>query len=336
MTTQLKTLEQRALALARKQHFGPEALQVNSAILELAPDHELAWTRLGRCHLEQRAFDDAIVAFRKALAINPQNRIATNLLDEVRRQRALAPPSVARARTGFGPREFALLETQPPEEACRALKTRVDALFDTLNATPIARRIVDTRQKLGAKNSTLFQSNSLFPGPAGHIYAVHYGGRWEPQFKMGWFSSPPFPDACFSVGLGFNLAPSERDPNSQEGQERVLAFFERFQQVVSMQWKREVVQWMIANAGFVQLGYEPPLRDVLPAEAVERLLTIRNGAAVGRVFCGRWLFLDRADDAAMLGDRAKLARVVEDTFKVWYPIWLNVYEPTPPGLPAPH
>src|SRR5688500_5681638 len=137
MTMPLKTLEERALALAMKQHFGPEALQVNSAIIELSPEHELAWTRLGRCHLAQAAFDDAIVAFRKALAINPQNRIATNLLDEVRRQRALAPPSVARAQTGFGRREFTLLETIPPAEASRALKTRVEALFDSLNATAI-------------------------------------------------------------------------------------------------------------------------------------------------------------------------------------------------------
>jgi tetratricopeptide (TPR) repeat protein len=328
MTTPLKALEARALALAMKQHFGPEALQVNSAIIELAPEHELAWTRLGRCHLEQRAFDDAIVAFRKALALNPQNRIATNLLDEVRRQRALAPPSVARAQTGFGRREFTLIETLPPEEACRALKTRVDALFDSLNATPIARRIVETRQKLGARNSVLFQTNSLFPGNAGHIYAVHYGGRWEPQFKMGWFASPPHPDACFNVGIGFNLSPSVRDPNSKEAQERVLALCERFQQVVAAHWKREVVQWMTTSAGFIQFAEGPPLVDLLPEQAVERLLTIRNAVALGRVFCGRWLSLDRADDAAILGDRAKLAKVVEDTFKVWYPVWLGVYDPS--------
>lgn len=326
MTTELKTLEARALALAMKQHFGPEALQVNSAIIELSPEHALAWTRLGRCHLEQRAFDDAIAAFRKALAINPQNRIATSLLDEVRRQRAQAPPSVARAQTGFGRREFTLIETLPAEEACRALKTRVDALFDTLNATPTARRIVETRQKLGAKNSTLFQTNSLFPGGAGHIYAVHYGGRWEPQFRMGWFSSPALPAACFCVGLGFNLAPSARDPDSEEAQERVLALFERFQQVVAKSWKTELIQWMVTTGGFVQLGDQPPLVDVLPQQAVEDMLAIQNGASLGKVFCGRWLFLDRADDAAILGDRAKLARIVEDTFKVWYPIWVSVCE----------
>ena len=328
MTTQLKALEARAVALAMKQHFGPEALQVNSAIIELSPDHELAWTRLGRCHLEQRAFDDAIVAFRKALALNPQNRIATNLLDEVRRQRALAPPSVARAQTGFGRREFTLVETLPPAEACRALKTRVDALFDSLNATPIAHRIVEARQKLGARNSALFQANSLFPGGAGHIYAVHYGGRWEPQFNMGWFSSPPHPEACFRVGMGFNLSASARDPNSDEGQERVLALFERFQQVVAARWKTALIQWMATTAGFIQFAEEPPLVDLLPEQAVERLLTIRNGASLGRVFCGRWLFLDRADDAAILGDRAKLAKVIEDTFKVWYPVWLSIREET--------
>ena len=328
MADDLKALEQRALELAKTRSFGPEAIQVNRAIIEAAPGHELAWTRLGRCHLEQRAFDDAIVAFRKALALNPQNRIATNLLDEVRRQRALAPPSVARAQTGFGAREFTLLETLPPVEACRALKTRVEALFDSVNATPVARRIVDTRQRRGAGNAVLFQPNSLFPGIAGHIYAVHYGGRWEPQFKIGWFAGPPHPGACFQVGIGFNLSPSARDPDSDEGQERVLAFFERFQQAVAARWKPEVIQWMATTAGFIQFAEEPPLVDLLPGQAVERLLTIGNASSLGRLFCGRWLFLDRADDAAILGDRAKLARVVEDTFKVWYPVWLGVYDPS--------
>jgi tetratricopeptide (TPR) repeat protein len=326
MTTDLKALEARALDLVKSKNFGAEAVQVNRAIIEIAPEHELAWTRLGRSHLEQRAFDDAVVALRKALSLNPQNRIATNLLDEVRRQRALAPPSVARPQTGFASREFAILATLPPEEACRALKTRVDALFETLNATPTARRIVETRQKTGARNSALFQSNSLFPGAAGHIYAVHYGGRWEPQFKMGWFASPPYPEACFTVGIGFNLGPSARDPNADAGQERALAFFERFQQAVAARWRREIAGWMTTNGGFIQFGEEAPLVELLPEASLERLLTIRNGASLGRIFCGRWLFLDRAPDAAILGDRAKLAQVVEETFRVWLPIWLSVYD----------
>ncbi|MCC7417835.1 MAG: tetratricopeptide repeat protein [Acidobacteria bacterium] len=326
-TANLKALEARALALAKNRDFGREAVQVNTAILELAPEHELAWTRLGRSHLEQRAFDDAIVALRRALALNPHNRIAANLLDEVRRQRALAPPSVARAQTGFGVREFTLLETLPPVEACRALKTRVDALFDSLNATSIAHRIVEARQTLGARNSVLFQANSLFPGGAGHIYAVQYGGRWEPQFKMGWFASPPLPEACFCAGIGFNLSGSTRDPNNAEGQERVLACFERFQQVVAGRWEPALVQWMAAAAGFIQFGEDPPLVDLVPEQAIDRLLAARNGAALGRVFCGRWLFLEKPDDAAVLGDRSKLARAIEDTFGVWYPVWLSVYAP---------
>jgi hypothetical protein len=43
------------------------------------------------------------------------------------------------------------------------------------------------------------------------------------------------------------------------------------------------------------------------------------------VFVGRWLFLDKADDARILGDRAKLATLVDDTFRTLYPLWLSTY-----------
>jgi hypothetical protein len=43
------------------------------------------------------------------------------------------------------------------------------------------------------------------------------------------------------------------------------------------------------------------------------------------VFVGRWLFLDKPDDAKLLGDRAKLATSVDDTFRALFPIWLGCY-----------
>ena len=75
-------------ALPMKQaDFGPEAVRVNSELIERAPKHESAWTRLGRCHLEQRNFDEAVSALRAALALNPTNGIATNLLAVSRQPR---------------------------------------------------------------------------------------------------------------------------------------------------------------------------------------------------------------------------------------------------------
>ena len=201
MATDLKALEKRALELMKLADFGPDAVRVNTEILEQSPAHESAWTRLGRCHLEQRNFDEAVSALRSALALNPKNGVATNLLAEVRRRRALTPTARERATTGFSAREFTMLETLSPDEACRALQPRFEALFDAVNASSIAARIVETRQRRGESGSKLFHANSFHSHSTGHIVAFHHGGRWEPQFNLGWFSSPPFPASCVRIGL---------------------------------------------------------------------------------------------------------------------------------------
>ena len=338
MTTPVPDLERRALELMKQADFGPEAVRVNVEIVEQAPKQESAWTRLGRCYMEQRQFDEAVTALRSALAVNPSNAIATNLLAEVRRRRALTPTAKERTTTGFTAREFAMLETLGPDDAIRALRPRIEALFDTINASSIAARIVESRQSQGPpsrlgrldatseRSSKLFHANSMHSNSTGHIFAFHHGGRWEPQFNIGWFSSPPNPAACVRIGLGFNMSQAGRDPDRKAGQERVLAFFDRFQQTVERAWKRELARWMGANRGFVQYGGHPPSTALLPEKAVERLLSCRNAAAVEWIFIGRWLFLDDVDDARVLRERSKLGSGVEDTFRALYPIWLTTYK----------
>ena len=326
MATDLDELERRAIDLTRQGDFGPDAIRLNSEILEQAPNQQSAWTRLGRCHMEQRQFDEAVSALRSALAINPANAIATNLLTEVRRRRALTPTAASRVNTGFSTREFTMLETLPADAARRALAPRIDALFDTINATSIAARIVESRQRQGESGSKLFHANSCYSNTGGHLFAFHHGGRWEPQFNLGWFSSPPFDVSCVRVGLGFNLsATAGRDPDRAAGHEQILRFFERFQQTIEKSWKRELARWMASNAGFIQYSDRAPARDLLPERAVEWLLNCRNPAAQEWIFVGRWLFLDKTDDAKILNERAKLASVVEDTFRTLYPIWLTTY-----------
>ena len=61
----------------KQADFGDEAVRVNGEIVAVDPSRESAWTRLGRCHLEQRQFDEAVTALRSALGLNPQNAIAT-------------------------------------------------------------------------------------------------------------------------------------------------------------------------------------------------------------------------------------------------------------------
>lgn len=324
MADSLPDLERRALELIKQADYGEEAVRVNAAITELAPANAAAWKRLGRCHLEQRHFDEAVIALRTALALNPVDTVATNLLAEVRKRRALTPNAVERATTGFAAREFAVIESLPPDEACRTLALRIEALLSALNASSVGERIVQTRQRHGETGSKLFHVNSCRAGAPGHIHAFHHGGRWEPQFNIGWFSSPPFPSSCFRAGLGFDFALSARDAD-REGQERLLASFERLQQTLERSWKRELALWMANNGGFLQRGQTLPATDLPPDRAVEWLLSCRHPASAEWVFFGRWLFLDRPDDARILADRSKLARLVEDAFRTLFPIWVAAY-----------
>ena len=324
MDTTLAALEKRALDLMKSADFGDDAIRVNEAIVAAAPRNERAWTRLGRCRMEQRQFDAAIEALRTALSLNGANTIATNLLNEVRKRRAMAPTAAERATTGFTAREFALLETLGPADACDALRTRVELLFDAVNATAVAARIVEARQRLGAAGSKLFHANSFYPAPSGHIFAFHHGGRWEPQFNLGWFTRPARPSSM-RIGIGFNTSPAVRDADRAGGQERVLAYFERFQRAIAKSWRNELARWMETNGGGVEMGSGPE-QSMLPAQAVERLLACKHAAALDWIFVGRWLFLDRPGDAAVLRDRAALARAVDDTFRALLPLWLTTYD----------
>src|SRR4029077_14923530 len=120
------------------------------------------------------------------------------------------------------------------------LAPRLEALFAAINASSVAERIVQARHRLGHSGTKVFQTNSCHPGGAGHIQAFPQGGLSEPQFNIGWFSSPPLSSNCFRAGIGFNLAPAGREPDRAAGQERALAYFERFQQTLERSWKREL------------------------------------------------------------------------------------------------
>ena len=149
MGVDLQALQQQAIELMKRADFGEESIRVNAEIVRHLPKDDGAWTRLGRCYLEQRQFDEAVGALRTALSINPSKTIATNLLAEVRKQRALTPTAVQRASTGFSSREFALIESLTGNDLLHALRPRMEALFDTVNASTVAGRIVDARRRAG-------------------------------------------------------------------------------------------------------------------------------------------------------------------------------------------
>ena len=218
MTADLKTLERRALELMKQADFGPESIRVNAEIVELSPRDDGAWTRLGRCYLEQRQFDEAVTALRAALALNPTKTIATNLLAEVRKRRALTPTAVERATTGFSIREFALIEALAGDELVAGAASQNGSAVRYAQRHERRRRASSTRAAALAKAArSSFTPTATIPvATTGHVNAFHHGGRWEPQFNLGWFT-PPFTPSCLRIGIGFNLSQSGRDPTCRRG-----------------------------------------------------------------------------------------------------------------------
>jgi tetratricopeptide (TPR) repeat protein len=336
--TPIQLLEEQATGFAKRGDFGVEARHINEELTKAVPGNPAAWTRLGRCCLELGQLDDATAALESALGLNPQNTIASSLLQEVSRRRATlstAIPPVKKSRAsasrreppivgGFGRPEFATLSQLAAPAAVEALAPRIEAILMALNERPFAGKIVAARNRAGHAGGRLFRRNSFYPGGAGHIYALQHGGRWEPQTNLGFFASSRWGRNAIRAGIGFQLAQGEADREGQAGQERLLAQFERFQQLVSSEWRQLLTDWMGANGGFIQYGNQPPSTDMLPKDAVSWLVNA-NPREHGWVFCGRWLFGDRAADADTMEHATKLTRTIEQTFTDLLPLWMSVY-----------
>jgi hypothetical protein len=336
--TPIQSLEEQATAFARRGDFGVEARQVNEELTREAPGNPAAWTRLGRCCLELGQLDEATAALEAALRLNPQNTIASSLQQEVSRRRgklsAFVPP-VKKARAGaskreapvvggFGRPEFATLGQLTSTAAVEALGPRVEAILMALNDRPFADKIVDARNRAGQSGGKLFRRNSFYPGGAGHIYAMHHGGRWEPQLNLGFFAASRWGRNAIRAGIGFNLAQGEVDREREAGQERLLAQFDRFQQLISSEWRQLLMDWMGANGGFIQYGDQPPSTDMLPKDAVSWLANA-NAREHKWIFCGRWFFADRTGDAETMENATKLTRAIEQSFTDLLPLWMSVY-----------
>jgi hypothetical protein len=151
------------------------------------------------------------------------------------------------------------------------------------------------------------------------------GGRWEPQLSIGLFAASQWRRDSLSAGIGFNLAPAGEDDRSDAGRERVLEYFAAFQQLLATTWRQHLSEWLRTNGGFVQLGDDPPATDMMPTDAIRTLIDAGTPAAHGWIFCGRWLFLDRGEDAGILADAPRLLRWLEQTFTDLLPLWSSVY-----------
>ena len=317
-------LERRAIEFAKLGNFGTDALEANRELTVAAPANQGAWTRLARCCMEQKHFEDAAAALIKALELNPSNSIAKSLHQEVIRRRAMAPV-LSDAASGFTPQDFYTLGQLAPTDAARVLGAKFESLLMSLNEQRTAARIVDARNRAGLSGSKLFRRNSFYPGQHGHMFAFHHGGRWEPQFNLGMFSQNPWGVNALRMGIGFNMSPAGSDPDREAGQASAIAWFERFQQALNSTWRGHLVDWMSNSSGFIQYGDRGPALDLMPKQAVDWVVNCRNPAGIGWVFAGRWLFLDKASDAETLGQTRSLVAAVEDTFAALFPLWLAVY-----------
>jgi hypothetical protein len=335
-------LQQRAIDYARTGDFGADALATNLELSRIAPTNEGAWTRLSRCYLESGQLDAATMALDTVLQLNPQNTIARSLQTEVTRRRmvAAAPvrtraprassgreraakPEKTRGGTlgGFGRAEFVTLGQLAPAAALEALSSRLDALLMSLNDRPFAAKAVETRNRAGHSGARLFRRNTLQAVGPGHIRVCHQGGRREPQLAIGFFSSTPWGRDAIGAGIGFDLSV---DRVGRE-QERALAFFAQFQQLAAGAWRSFLAQWMSGSSGFVQFGHQPPSTDLLPDDALARMIALQTPGELEWILYGRWLFADRMQDSDIIADGRRLVTWIETSFSDLLPVWSSLY-----------
>ena len=331
-------LQQRAIDFAKTGDFGPEALATNLELARVAPGNEGAWTRLSRCYMEGGQLDEATAALDTVLQINPQNTIARSLHIEVTKRRIAATVPVSAPRTrapraartrevrgpaigGFGRAEFATLGQLPPNQALEALSTRIEAMLMALNERPFAAKAVEARNRAGQSGARLFRRNTIQADGPGHIRVSHQGGHGEPQLTLGFFASIPWGRDAMTAGIGFDVAPH----GTTSEQERALASFTHFQQLLSGAWRGFLSQWMAGSGGFIQLGGQPPATDLMPNDALGRLIDCGDPRETGWVFLGRWLFADRWQDSEILADGRKLVAWTESSFSDLLPLWTSMY-----------
>jgi hypothetical protein len=341
----ISNLEQKAIDFARRGEFSAAAKQVNEELTKLVPSNQGAWTRLARCNIELGLFDEANNALETALQLNPQNTIARSLLQEsIKRSIRLEAPEPApkRKRTpsagikktkaarpvaarGLGRAQFAALGQLEPSAAVESLTPAIEPVLTALNDRGFAEKVVEARNRAGHAGNVLFRRNTVQAGGNGHVYVFHYGGRWEPQLNVGLFSGEQWGRPAIRAGIGFNFTTAAAEGDVDTGPERVAEYFERFQQLVSAEWKQLLTKWMAANGGFIQYADGQPETSLMPADAVAWLLDTANPAEHGWIFVGRWLFGDRGTDSETMEDPTKLAKWMEQAFTDLLPLWMSVY-----------
>ena len=311
----IRELEQRAVTLVKAGVFDLTAVDVNQRILSFDPVNRGALNRLARCFVEAGQLEDAEGACLRVLEHEPANTIARHRLEEVRAGRAMnRGPSTS--FNGFGADDFEELAGCRSSESVARFKDRMADLCERLEDLVLTERVKAAR---GSESKRLFGARNLFSGGAGHLFLFQVGGRWEPQFNIGLFSARQWKQDWLRIGLGFNLTAAGRDPNPQDGLERLTARFLAFQEEVRSASREWLTRWLRNNDGYVQRAGRGPEIDWKPARAVEWLGTCP--ATQKWVFVGRWLTPQDPEQAAVL---ASPVRLVGEIARVWdelAPLW---------------
>ncbi|MEA4900742.1 hypothetical protein [Desulfitobacterium sp.] len=83
----LQKLEDQAVNLALRNTWGEDAYAVNTAILEIDHNDCAAYTRLAKYYKVNDNLTEAVNMYLRALDIDPQNRVATNNLIKIKKEK---------------------------------------------------------------------------------------------------------------------------------------------------------------------------------------------------------------------------------------------------------
>jgi tetratricopeptide (TPR) repeat protein len=142
-------LRSEARRLARAGEWGPGAIEVNTRVLDLAPDDVAALTRRRRCFYEVGEHESARDDYERALALDSVNTVARNFLRKIKKE-------------AFGREMWETEDTQRQRARVAAKSRRKNAQYESrrrrmLMQAEVAKRCKETKEASKAEALTSFE-----------------------------------------------------------------------------------------------------------------------------------------------------------------------------------
>jgi len=342
--------------LAIAQDFGTEALRLNEELVAANPSDVASRTRLARCYLQCGRLEDSEAQYRVVLGLDVKNRIAAGGLLSIAEARRLAivgveepvaarparsprtptarrGPAVPRssgdadgplAFSGLTPRDFTELRFSEPREVRSRFAPRVVDLVKRVNALKSSEEIAAVREP-GRKQ--LFRASRVDVHVTAAQWSIHNaGGRWEPHFALGMYGSRRNIGDWMWAGIGFQLSDDSGSSAGEGHASKAREHFHHFQAILGSTSRSLFLGWMIKENGLIEINGDGPRTDMRqPAQAAE-LLAGCDAERTNRVFFGKWLSPDQAEDAAVLADPVELVRTIDRVYTGLLPLWRALWE----------